>query len=102
MGGFMQPQGHLQVMTNLAGFHCNAQESLDAPRFQVTHGAHVFVEPGVREPVRTELAARGHQVEVTNWWNGTFGRGQVVAIDAESGAILAGSEPRSDGCAVGW
>ncbi len=102
MGGFMQPQGHLQVMTNLAAFNLNAQESLDAPRFQVTNGANVMIEPGVSESVRDELSARGHAVQVTNWWNGTFGRGQVVAIDADSGAILAGSEPRSDGCAIGF
>lgn len=101
MGGFMQPQGHLQVMCNL-DFGLNVQEALDAPRFQVTSGAGVLIEPGVPDAVRDELAARGHEVTTMGWWNGTFGRGQVVAIDAESGAILAGSEPRSDGCAVGW
>ncbi|MBI3732131.1 MAG: gamma-glutamyltransferase, partial [Chloroflexi bacterium] len=102
MGGFMQPQGHLQVMCNLANFGLNPQEALDAPRFRVDGGAKVAIEPGVPEAVRAELAARGHDLSVSGWWNAGFGRGQVVAVDADSGAIVAGSEPRSDGSAVGW
>ncbi|MBI5877370.1 MAG: gamma-glutamyltransferase [Chloroflexi bacterium] len=102
MGGFMQPQGHMQVMCNLADFGLNVQESLDVPRFRVDDGAAAGIEPGVPEPVRAELTARGHKLTVSPWWSPAFGRGQVVAVDRESGAILAGSEPRSDGCAVGW
>ncbi len=104
MGGFMQPQGHLQVMCHLADFHLNVQEALDAPRFKVDErsSASVDIEPGVPETVRAELASRGHALTLVGGWSGNFGRGQIVAIDAESGAILAGSEPRSDGCAVGW
>ena len=102
MGGFMQPQGHMQVMCNIADFGLNAQEALDAPRFRVDDGAAAGIEPGVPEAVRAELSARGHQLTVSPWWSPAFGRGQVVAVDRESGAIVAGSEPRSDGCAVGW
>jgi gamma-glutamyltranspeptidase/glutathione hydrolase len=102
MGGFMQPQGHLQVFNNFAHFGLNPQEALDAPRVRVDGGAKVAIEPGVAAKVRDELSARGHDLSVTDWWSAGFGRGQVVAVDAESGAILAGSEPRADGCAVGW
>jgi gamma-glutamyltranspeptidase/glutathione hydrolase len=102
MGGFMQPQGHLQVFNNFAHFGLNPQESLDAPRVRVDGGAKVSVEPGIAANVRDELSARGHDLAVTDWWSAGFGRGQVIVVDAESGAILAGSEPRADGCAVGW
>jgi gamma-glutamyltranspeptidase/glutathione hydrolase len=102
MGGFMQPQGHLQVCNNFAHFGLNPQESLDAPRVRVDGGAKVSIEPGIAATVRDELSTRGHQLDVTAWWTAGFGRGQVVVVDAESGAILAGSEPRADGCAVGW
>ena len=102
MGGFMQPQGHLQVTCNLADFGLNPQEALDAPRFRVEGGAEVAIEPGVPEAVRAALAARGHALNVSEWWSPSFGRGQVLVVDADSGAILAGSEPRSDGCAAGW
>jgi gamma-glutamyltranspeptidase/glutathione hydrolase len=102
MGGFMQPQGHMQVVCNLADFGLNAQEALDAPRFRVDDGAAAGIEPGVPEAVRAELAARGHQLTVSAWFSPAFGRGQIVAVDRASDAIIAGSEPRSDGCAVGW
>jgi gamma-glutamyltranspeptidase/glutathione hydrolase len=102
MGGFMQPQGHMQVLCNIADFGLGPQESLDAPRFRVDGGADVGIEPGVQEGVRDELSARGHKLDVAKWWTMAFGRGQVLVTDADSGAILAGSEPRSDGSAVGW
>ena len=102
MGGFMQPQGHLQVISNLADFDLNVQESLDAPRFQVMGRDRVTIEPNFAPHIYNALNMRGHALEVTSKFSGGFGRGQVVVVDAESGAILAGSEPRSDGCAVGW
>ena len=102
MGGFMQPQGHMQVHCHLADVGLNAQEALDSPRFRVDGGAEVGIEPGVPTDVRAELAARGHALTVSDWWTPAFGRGQVVAVEKEFGGAVAGSEPRSDGCAVGW
>ncbi len=102
MGGFMQPQAHLQVVSRLFDFEHNVQEALDAPRFQITHGAHVLMEPAFASELLDALRARGHEVELTTWWNGTFGRGQIVAHERDSGTIVAGSEPRSDGCAIGY
>jgi gamma-glutamyltranspeptidase/glutathione hydrolase len=100
MGGFMQPQGHMQVHCNLADFGLNPQEALDVPRFRVDGGLAVGIEPGVPAGVRAELSSRGHTLAVSGWWTANFGRGQVVAVETESGAIVAGSEPRSDGCAI--
>ena len=102
MGGFMQPQGHMQVHCNLADYGLNVQEALDAPRFRVDGGAAVGIEPGVPAAIRDELTARGHALTVSSWWTPAFGRGQVVAVQKEFGGAVAGSEPRSDGCAVGW
>jgi gamma-glutamyltranspeptidase / glutathione hydrolase len=102
MGGFMQPQGHMQVHCNLADFGLNPQEALDVPRFRVDGGLAVGIEPGVPAGVRAELSSRGHTLAVSGWWTANFGRGQVVAVETESGAIVAGSEPRSDGCAIAF
>ncbi|HEU4327187.1 MAG TPA: gamma-glutamyltransferase [Roseiflexaceae bacterium] len=101
MGGFMQPQGHLQVLTNLIDFGMNPQEALDAPRFEVlTDLEQVALERSVDPALRAELAARGHRLVEGSAFG--FGGGQAILIDPESGARLAGSDPRKDGCAVGY
>ena len=62
MGGFMQPQGHAQVMIRLADHHQNPQAALDAPRWQVTEGRGVLIEPGFDDAVYEDLRQRGHEV----------------------------------------
>jgi gamma-glutamyltranspeptidase/glutathione hydrolase len=100
MGGFMQPQGHTQVVVGTVDYGLNPQAALDAPRWQVTSGLDVEVELGVAEHVLNGLAARGHQVRVPVE-RGGFGRGQIIwRLDA--GVLVAGSDMRSDGAAVGW
>lgn len=102
MGGHMQPQGHLQALVNLIDFGMTPQEALDAPRFRVAEQLHeVALEPHTSIELRAALAARGHRlVEGTSM--GEFGGGQVIQIDPQSGARLAGSDPRKDGCAVAY
>jgi len=102
MGGFMQPQGHLQVVCNILDFGMNPQEALDAPRFRWDRGRVVALEPGVPPEVRRTLQDWGHEVVVGEPWQGNFGGGQVIMRDPESGVLLGGSEPRQDGCAVGY
>lgn len=101
MGGFMQPQGHLQVGVNLVEFGMDPQAALDAPRFNWLQGMEVALEPGIGERVREVLARRGHALRpVDDPLH--FGGGQVILRDPESGVYVGGSEPRNDGMAVGW
>ena len=105
MGGFQQPQGHLQVISNLVDFGMDPQSALDALRFRidVTGSGEVGLEAGVSSDVAKVLEARGHGVRIFDGYERAhFGGGQIIARDPRSGALVAGSEPRSDGAAVGW
>ena len=105
MGGFMQPQGHLQVITNMVDFGMDSQQALDALRFQVA-GDSVWLEGDVSEDVVQELHRRGHRVNVMHGPGrggaGGMGGGQAISRDPDSGTLSGGSEPRKDGAAIGW
>lgn len=64
MGGFMQPQGHLQVILNTLDFHMNPQAALDAPRWQWIEGKKVEVEAQVDPAIVEGLRSRGHEITV--------------------------------------
>ena len=100
MGGHMQPQGHVQMVVNTVDWGLNPQASLDAPRWQVTTGQGVLLEHGVSRHVVEELARRGHEITVEAD-GGQFGKGQII-WRLDSGSLVAGTEPRADGCAVAW
>jgi gamma-glutamyltranspeptidase / glutathione hydrolase len=100
MGGFMQPQGHLQMVVNQVDYGMNPQTSLDAPRWQWLKDRQVAIESAVPQHVMAGLGARGHQLEV-RYQGGTFGKGQIIRR-LKNGVLVAGSEPRADGCAMGW
>jgi gamma-glutamyltranspeptidase/glutathione hydrolase len=109
MGGFMQPQGHVQVLLNMLAFKMSPQTALDAPRVCIGAGMPehgkvldmvVNLEEGIDEKVKDELRAMGHQAEiVTGMDRGLFGRGQLIRARHEDGRIVysAGSDPRGDG-----
>ena len=110
MGGFMQPQGHIQVLLNMLVFKYNPQASLDAPRFCIgaegvassDQGKIVYLEEGITEDVCEELKRMGHQTQlVSGHRRATFGRGQLIRSHVQDGVIVysAGSDPRSDGAA---
>ena len=107
MGGFMQPQGHLQVVSALVDDAVDPQAALDRPRFQLAAGsvaglpgAPVALEEGL-EQVAVDLEGRGHRVQVVAGSERPgFGRGQVIWRDGE-GVLWGGSDPRADGCALG-
>ncbi|GAB4112425.1 MAG: gamma-glutamyltransferase [Roseiflexaceae bacterium] len=102
MGGFMQPQGHMQMVVNMIDFGMNPQESLDAPRFElldpyVDQSSVAFEhDPAIGQA----LAALGHQV-VESPRVGGFGGGQIIVVD-QHGVRHAGSDPRKDGAAVAY
>jgi gamma-glutamyltranspeptidase/glutathione hydrolase len=100
MGGFMQPQGHAQVFSRLFDFDQNPQAALDAPRWQVTTGLKVTIEPGFESSLYEELARRGHDLEIATERNVSFGRGQAIYKLDE--CYCAGSDLRADGQAVGY
>ncbi len=103
MGGFMQPQGHVQVFLALAQ-GLDPQTALDLPRFCIedgTAGGTVALEEGIPETTLADLAGRGHPVRrVTGWERALFGRGQVILRDPATGVLIGGSDPRADGCAM--
>ncbi|HNS41062.1 MAG TPA: gamma-glutamyltransferase, partial [Promineifilum sp.] len=101
MGGFMQPQGHLQVGINLVEFKMEPQAALDAPRFNWLEGLEVALEPGIGKAVRDDLVRRGHVFHPMNEPL-FFGGGQIILRDRESGVYIGGAEPRNDGAVVGW
>lgn len=103
MGGYMQPQGHVQVLTNLVDFGMDPQQSLDAPRWQVDPlTGRVLLEPGLGY-LAPALDRLGHAIAVTEAEaSAQFGGGQVILIDPETNMLHAGSDPRKDGCAVGY
>lgn len=100
MGGDMQPQGHVQVLSNMVDFGMNVQEAIDAPRFRVLGGLEVAIEGGVPEAVFRELESRGHRVRRAGGYEG-FGGGQGI-VRMDDGVFMGGSDHRRDGCAAGF
>ncbi|MCM3762441.1 gamma-glutamyltransferase family protein [Alkalihalobacillus oceani] len=101
MGGFMQPQGHVQVVTNAIDFALNPQAALDAPRWMWSGEKTVYLEPHVPQHIVQELRRRGHDVHI-GLDVGLFGRGQIIWRDPETGVLAGGTEPRTDGHLAVW
>lgn len=110
MGGATQPQGHVQILTNIIDFGMNIQEAGDAPRIlhsgsseptgeQMTDGGSVALESGFSEEVRTGLTKRGHALKSAP---GEFGGYQGIQYDADRDIYLGASESRKDGMAAGY
>lgn len=95
MGGFMQPQGHVQVVMNLVDFGLNPQAALDAPRWQWMGGKRIGIEHGYPAPLVRTMAERGHDMQIDHDPRG-FGRGQMIIRDPDSGIYCGGTEPRTD------
>ena len=106
MGGFMQPQGHMQVVVGLVDDGLDPQSALDRLRFCIesgTAGGGVALEAGLPRGLVKGLAARGHTVraEVGGYEHALFGRGQIIRREPD-GVLWGGSDPRADGCAIGY
>lgn len=100
MGGHMQPQGHVQMIVNTLDYGLNPQASLDAPRWFWGEERWVQVEPSVAPAIVEALSQRGHEMNVDDEVD-FVGRGQII-WRLPSGVYVAGSEPRADGCALGY
>ncbi|GIK82869.1 MAG: gamma-glutamyltransferase [Alphaproteobacteria bacterium] len=99
-GGFLQPQGHLQLVTSLLDHGLDVQSAIDLPRFWWEGKRRVAVEDGFDEDVYRELARRGHEILRKPGHQG-FGGAYIIRF-AGDGVIEAGAEPRQDGFAAGW
>ena len=103
MGTVQQAQGQIQALSNIIDFGMSPQEALDAPRFSYRPlEGEIGLEPRITTAIADDLRGRGHKIVITESHPLYFGGGQMIARDAESGALTGGSEPRNDGCAVGW
>ncbi len=94
MGGYMQTQGHLQVIRKMIDLKLNPQAALDAPRWQWLEGKKVAVEKDFPSHLARTLTDRGHQLEI-RLEPGSFGRGQIICR-LENGVLAGGTEPRTD------
>jgi len=95
----MQPQGHLQLLANLLDYGQDVQTAVDTPRFWWEEGRRVIIEAGVPDATCATLAQWGH--DIVRREHRRMGGGQMVRA-LGNGAWVAGSEPRQDGCAIGW
>jgi len=96
MGGYMQPQGHVQVAMNLIDFKLNPQAALDAPRFLWVEYKKVLVETDFPTHIAYELKKNGHDISIT-MDNGSFGRGQIIIRNPDTGIYVGATESRCDG-----
>ena len=103
MGGFQQPQGHLQVISNMIDFGMNPQEALDSARFRINiEKETVFAENSFNQEVILDLKSKGHSVSVISGVErGFFGGGQIINRNGE-GMLIGGSDPRKDGLSVSY
>jgi gamma-glutamyltranspeptidase / glutathione hydrolase len=98
MGAHYQPMGHGQLITNMVDYGMDVQAAIDAPRAFFV-GESTIVERGLPEATVDGLRARRHDVvRAPSPWGG----GQAIGIDWERGVLIGGSDPRKDGCALGY
>ena len=100
MGGDMQAQGHVQVLSNIVDFGMDIQEAIDSPRFRFLGDKNVAIESGVPDYILDGLREFGHNVSRAGGYEG-FGGGQGIML-LPNGVYVAGSDHRRDGCAVGF
>jgi gamma-glutamyltranspeptidase/glutathione hydrolase len=98
MGGAYQPCGHARFVSNRVDFDMHPQQAIDAPR-SFTDNGRLNVERGYSDMVRQQLTEMGHEVETLNT---PIGGAQAIFIDYETGILHGASDPRKDGCALGY
>jgi len=98
MGAHYQPMGHAQLVTGMVDHGLDVQAAIDAPRFFFV-GERTVVERGLPPATIAGLKARGHDVVLAP---APWGGGQAIRIDHRRGVLIGGSDPRKDGCALGY
>jgi gamma-glutamyltranspeptidase/glutathione hydrolase len=98
MGAHYQPMGHVHVLVNMVDYGMDVQAAIDAPRAFFV-GEQTIVERGLPAPTREGLEARGHVLAMAP---APWGGAQAIRIDWQRGVLIGGSDPRKDGCAIGY
>ncbi|NHN49760.1 gamma-glutamyltransferase family protein [Halostella sp. JP-L12] len=98
MGGYMQPQGHVQIISNLVDYDLPLQAALDRPRFRYRENGQSGIEERLTDTVPSKLARKGHDVAVLP--PALFGGAQIVRN--RGGTLSGATEPRKDGVAIGF
>jgi len=98
MGAHYQPMGHVQIVTNMVDHGMDVQAAIDAPRAFFA-GEETVIERGVPAATAEGLKARGHRVVLAA---APWGGAQAIRIDWQRGVLVGGSDPRKDGCALGF
>lgn len=100
MGGEYQAFGHMQFLTRLFDYGLDIQQAMDCPRTMVNpFNGEVEVEDPVPEEIKQELRNRGHRIIPAKK---PIGGSQAIWVDWEQGVLTGGSDPRKDGCAIGY
>lgn len=100
MGGHYQAMGQTQFLTRYVDYGLDIQEAMDRPRFMPDpFDGTVEFEGAIPDDIRAELIARGHDLVAPR---APVGGSQAIAIDWENGILTGGSDPRKDGCAIGY
>ena len=98
MGGYMQPQGHVQTVSNMVDYGMPLQRALDEPRWRYREDGTLAVEPHFDDDVAAKLVRKGHDVRTLS--PSAFGGAQITRNAA--GVLSAATEPRKDGSAQGY
>jgi gamma-glutamyltranspeptidase / glutathione hydrolase len=98
MGGHYQAVGHAWVVHQMLDRGLDPQSALDQPR-SFAHDGVLALETTHTPALLDDLRRRGHNAQ---WSDGPMGGGQIIRIDRERGVLIGGSEPRKDGCALGY
>lgn len=100
MGGHYQAMGQAQFMTRYIDYGLDIQEAMDAPRFMPDpFDGEVEMEGAVPQEIQDDLTARGHRLVTPR---APVGGSQAISIDWDNNLLTAGSDPRKDGCAMGY
>ena len=99
MGGGYQPMGHAHVLSNMLDFGMDPQQAIDDPRLFWCEDGVLEAEAGIAPEVRQALAGMGHGLRDAA---APHGGGQMIVIDHANGFLIGASDPRKDGCALGW
>ena len=100
MGGQYQAFGHMQFLTRFLDYGLDIQQAMDAPRFFTDPYSDITeIEETVPEEIIQALRTLGHEIEIAGK---PIGGSQAIWIDWAQGVLTAGSDPRKDGCAMGY